>query len=174
MDAARARLLRAQPYTYPYVGETRTDPPPGYRRMAVREVIGAGRDTFTRAADTLLTWRMQERSGLEVVASDEVVRPGAVVVVTMRAGPARIAAPCRVAACVRDEARAGFTYGTLPGHPVSGEESFLVEHHDDGTVTAAVTAFSRPARWFTRLGAPLTGVAQWMAARRYIDALRTP
>jgi uncharacterized protein (UPF0548 family) len=75
--------------------------------------------------------------------------------------------------CVRDETRAGFRYGTLPGHPVSGEEAFLVELLDDGTVTASVTAFSRPARWFTRLGAPLSGIAQARAARRYVRALRS-
>ena len=41
--------------------------------------------------------------------------------------------------------RQGFAYGTLPGHPECGEEAFIVEQHDDGAVTFAITAFSRPA-----------------------------
>lgn len=173
MKPEEAERLRRQPFTYPDAGVAPADPPPGYRRLAVRAVIGSGRPTFTEAADRMLSWQMHERSGLEIVASDEVVRPGAVVVVVMRLGPLRVTAPCRVIESFRDGARAGFTYGTLPGHPVSGQESFLVEHHDDDTVTASVTSLSRPARWFTRLGGPLSGIAQASAARRYARALRS-
>ena len=170
MDPGRAELLRAQPFTY--TGAILTSPPPGHRRLAVREVIGSGRPTFLRAADRVLSWQMHERAGLRVVASEDTARPGAVAVVVMGLGPVRLAAPCRVVDSVRDEGRAGFTYGTLPGHPVSGEESFLVEHHDDDTVSVSVTSVSRPARWFTRLGGPLSGIAQRLASRRYIAALR--
>jgi uncharacterized protein (UPF0548 family) len=169
MDRRQAELLAQQPFSYPDVGAA---PPGGYRHLAVREVIGSGRPIFSQAADKMLSWQMQEGSGLEVVASDAVVRPGVVVLVVMRLGPLRVTAPCRVIESFRDEHRAGFTYGTLPGHPVSGEESFLVEHHDDDRVTAAVTAFSRPARWSTKLAAPLLGIAQERAARGYLRALR--
>jgi uncharacterized protein (UPF0548 family) len=172
MDPGRARTLAAQPFTYPYVGEMPTDPPPGYRRLAVREVIGSGEATFAEAADRVLSWQMQERSGLGVLASDEVARPGTVVVVTVGFGPLRITAPCRVVGAFREERRAGFTYATLPGHPFRGQESFVVEHHVDDAVTASVTAYSRPAEWFTALGAPLSGIVQKQAARRYVRALR--
>jgi uncharacterized protein (UPF0548 family) len=172
MDPEQAERLRSQPFTYPHAGATRSALPDGYRHLVVREVIGSGRATFERAADRVLSWGMQEGAGLHVVASDEVARPGAVVVVAIRVGPVSITAPCRVIDSFREERRAGFSYGTLPGHPVSGEEAFGVEHHGDDTVTASVTSFSRPARWFTRLGAPLSGVVQEMAARRYVRALR--
>ena len=174
MDRQQAEHLRSQPFTHPHVGATRGAPPDGYRHLAVREVIGSGRATFERAADRVLAWGMQEGAGLDVVASDEVARPGAVVVVTVGLGPVRVTAPCRVVDAFREERRAGFSYGTLPGHPVSGEESFLVEYREDDSVTASVTAFSRPARWFTRLGAPLSGLVQEKAARRYVRALRSP
>jgi uncharacterized protein (UPF0548 family) len=161
MDPRQAERLR----TLPFTGADG-------RPLAVREVIGAGRATFERAADALLAWQMHERAGLEVVASSPVVRPGEVVVVGIRLGPVRITAPCRVREVVREERRAGFTYGTLPGHPVSGEESFFVEHHADDTVTASVTSVSRPAKWYTRFGAPASRIVQKLAARRYVGALR--
>ncbi len=63
----------------------------------------------------------------------------------MGAGPVRITAPCRVVYTVNEPDRQGFACGTLPGHPECGEEAFLVERDDDGAVTFAITAFSRPA-----------------------------
>ena len=64
-----------------------------------------------------------------------------------------------MAACVldvvEDDRRRGFVYGTLPGHPEQGEESFSVEQAADGTVSFELVAFSRGGRWFTVLGAPV-------------------
>jgi uncharacterized protein (UPF0548 family) len=62
--------------------------------------------------------------------------------------------------------RSGFGYGTLVGHPESGEESFIVEVADDGSVWFSVIAFSRPGRWFTRVAGPLVPVIQKLYARR--------
>jgi uncharacterized protein (UPF0548 family) len=73
---------------------------------------------------------------------------------------------------VHEERRAGFAYGTLGGHPESGEESFVVELRPDGTVWFTITAFSRPARWYTRLAGPLVPVAQRWYARRLGRTLR--
>ena len=67
--------------------------------------------------------------------------------------------------------RAGFAYGTLPGHPESGEELFAVELRTDGSVVATIYAFSRPARWYTRLGGPVARLAQRLMTRRYLAAM---
>lgn len=81
-------------------------------------------------------------------------------------------APCRVVFIIDEANRRGFAYGTLPGHPVSGEELFLVSY-DSRTeeVVAAVTAFSRHATWWSRLGAPVTLAAQRLVTARYLRAL---
>ena len=57
-------------------------------------------------------------------------------------------------AVVNEPRRAGFAYGTLPGHPESGEESFVVEHLADDRVVLCIRAFSRPASWLFRIGYP--------------------
>jgi uncharacterized protein (UPF0548 family) len=73
---------------------------------------------------------------------------------------------------VREEHRRGFAYGTLTGHPVSGEESFMVEHGaDDNLVMFTVRAFSRPATGPARVGGPLTRMAQRAGMSRYLRAM---
>ena len=54
----------------------------------------------------------------------------------------------------------GFSYGTLPGHPETGEERFTVRLDGDDTVWAEIRAFSCPGRWFTGIaGAHLLHVS---------------
>jgi len=87
-----------------------------------------------------------------------------------RLGPVQV--PCRVVYVVDEPDRRGFAYGTLPGHPESGEELFSVRYDPTSdAVFAAATAFSRPALWWSRLGAPVSRVAQRVIARRYLRAV---
>jgi uncharacterized protein (UPF0548 family) len=85
-------------------------------------------------------------------------------------GPARLNVPCRVVYLVDDPCRRGFAYGTLPGHPESGEESFIIERRNDETVTFTVTAFSRPATWLAKAAAPIGRAIQRRITDRYLTA----
>jgi uncharacterized protein (UPF0548 family) len=111
---------------------------------------------------------MLRGAGLRVEATTERAEVGSEVIV--RLGPVR--APCRVVYVVDEPDRRGFAYGTLPGHAESGEELFLVRYDPatDG-VYADVTAFSRHATWWSRLGSPLTSVIQRIVTERYLRAL---
>lgn len=73
---------------------------------------------------------------------------------------------------VEESDRRGFAYGTLPGHPESGEELFTVRF-DPGSqeVRAEVIAFSRPGTWWSKSAAPLTRVFARMMIRRYLRAV---
>jgi uncharacterized protein (UPF0548 family) len=73
---------------------------------------------------------------------------------------------------VEEPNRRGFAYGTLPGHPESGEEAFFVERTPQDQVWLDIRAFSRPARLYSRLGGPMTRKVQGLITDRYIDALR--
>jgi len=79
-------------------------------------------------------------------------------------------ATARVVYLVDELDRSGFAYGTLPGHPEKGEESFVVIRRDN-RVTFEITAFSRPHHALARLGGPITRLVQLRATRRYIAAL---
>jgi uncharacterized protein (UPF0548 family) len=67
--------------------------------------------------------------------------------------------------------RAGFAYGTLPGHPESGEELFLLERDAERQLRFTISAYSRPASRLARAGGPVTRWVQDMVMERYLDAL---
>jgi uncharacterized protein (UPF0548 family) len=174
MSAGEAGRLRREQFTYVDVGATASTYhsgfPDGYHVSHHHEVIGHGRGHFERAAERLMTWRMHSDAGLRVRASSAAARDA---VVVCRLGPGRLSLriPCRVIYVVEEPDRRGFGYGTLPGHPESGEESFLVAIEDD-VVTLTVTAFSRPGLLVTRLGGPVSRWLQGRALRRYAAVLR--
>ncbi|MEV7405708.1 DUF1990 domain-containing protein [Streptomyces sp. NPDC091267] len=161
------------PLTYPEAGATRLGPlPDGYRHLHHRNRVGRGRADFEAAGAAVTGFRMHRASGTRVRASAPRAEPGAAVRVALGAGPFRFVAPCQVIWTEYGPQRIGFAYGTLPRHPECGEESFVVDLADDGTVSFTVMAFSRPARWYTRLAGPLVPVAQHWYARRLGRTLR--
>ena len=161
--------LRDTAFTYREVGATLApDLPSGYRHLS--RTVTAEEADFGEAAERLLTWQVQERAGIRVAASHRRVEEGAVVMMLLGFGPFAVRAPCRVVTVVEEPGRAGFAYGTLPGHPEIGEELFLVEQAPDG-VRASVTAFSRPGTRIARLGGPVARGVQELITRRYLAAL---
>jgi uncharacterized protein (UPF0548 family) len=161
--------LEELPLTYREVGATASGAlPAGYGHLHVEAQIGTGQERFEQAADAVMHWGMQRGAGLRVRASSEVVALDAVVLVRMGFLPA----PCRVVYVVDEPDIRGFAYGTLPGHPESGEERFVVRR-DPATaaVFAQVSSFSRPATWWSKAGGPLVTVAQRVIAGRYLRAV---
>lgn len=170
LDADEAARLRAASFTYG-AAHPLAAPPDGFWTLRTVRTLGAGRDLYLRACDVLMSWRMHERSGFVVSASDSSVTEDVVVVLGLGAGPLRTHAPCRVVDVVRGDDACGFTYGTLPGHPVSGQERFTVRLLRSGDVVAEVVAASQPAWRVARAAAPVTRAAQRRIARRYLEAL---
>ncbi|MEV0916997.1 DUF1990 domain-containing protein [Streptomyces sp. NPDC049967] len=159
--------------TYPEAGATRLGPlPDGYHHLHHRNRVGHGRADFEAAGAAVTEFRMHRASGAGVEASAPRAEPGGTVRVSLGIGPVRFAAPCRVVWTEYGPQRTGFAYGTLVRHPECGEESFVVDLADDGTVSFTVMAFSRPARWYARLAGPLVPVAQRWYARRLGRTLR--
>jgi uncharacterized protein (UPF0548 family) len=175
MDPIRLiERLRQAPYTYPEVGAVSASPlPAGYHHLRRGAVLG-GREHFATAVDDLLHWRMHERAGIQVTPSGPVAEPGVILVQRIGFGPLRVVAPCRVVEVITGPDRAAMIYGTLPGHPECGEERFMIERRRDGVVTLTITAFSRPASWYARLGGPVTSRIQALITERYLRALREP
>ena len=77
----------------------------------------------------------------------------------------------RVVYAVDQPGRRGFGYGTLAGHPESGEEAFIISQGDDGTVSLAIIAFSRPATRLARATGPLGRAVRHQITGRYLRAL---
>ncbi len=163
---------------YPGIGSTEHgQAPEGFPCLTSRTYLGDGPETYRRVAAGILSWELQKRSGLRVRTDSDAVVPGARVVSGFGVGPFRINAPCEVVWVHRPLAgegpqSAGFGYGSLPGHPVRGEEAFEAEMDGQGRVFLKITAFSRPANWFYAAGSALTGRAQRHVTSRYIGSAR--
>ena len=167
-----AEQLRDAELTYTDIGSTReVGLPTGYRNLRRDLEIGVGSERFEQAAKILLGWDMHRRSGIHVRASNEYVVQGAVAVLRLGVGRLRVSAPVRVVYLVDEPGRQGFAYGTLPGHPESGEEAFVVELHEGGAVTFTITTFSRPSSLLAGLGGPITRVIQSWITSRYLRAV---
>ncbi|MFT4199411.1 DUF1990 family protein [Gordonia sp. (in: high G+C Gram-positive bacteria)] len=166
---AQAARLRAAPLTYDEVGRTAVGPVRGYRNFDKSAVLR--RRDFDRAADELLSCQVQARSGLRVWAADVPLQEGTVMLMTMGVGPVALRIPCRVVYVVDEPDRKGFGYGTLPGHPESGEERFVLSRSPDGSVSLTVSAFSRPQTLLSRLGGPISRKIQDLMTDRYLRSL---
>ena len=173
MDPRLAALTDA-PFTYPEVGATRTgELPAGVHVARRRAVVGRGDDAYERAVAALFDWAPQRHAGLRVRASGSAGTPGAVVLMTAGLPPLGLRFPCRVVWSRTEGDRRGYAYGTLPGHPESGEESFVVSRAgDDGQdVVFEMVAFSRLTGLAARVP-PVVRALQSIALRRYTGAVR--
>ncbi|SOD72536.1 uncharacterized protein (UPF0548 family) [Jatrophihabitans sp. GAS493] len=169
MHEARIAELRSASLTYPEVGRTRHgELPHGYRAFR-RSVPVPSSTGFDLATHELFGWLVHRRAGLNVTASGRVALDA---VADLRIGFRRlsIVAPCRVVYVIDEPGRRGFAYGTLPGHPESGEESFVLEQTPEHALRFTVTAFSRPATTLTKIAGPFGHRVQDLVTSRYLRA----
>lgn len=157
--------------------------PEGYRRVQRRIRVGSGPEGYAQLAAGILSWGIQRGAGLTVHGAPA-VEPGGRVLCGFGVGPLRLPVPCEVvwvrqptAAVVLPDGRlrpqrAGFGYGTLPGHPATGEEAFIASLGSDGGVHFELLAFSKPAGLMYRIASPVTTLAQRLVTHRYLQAAR--
>jgi len=202
--------------TYGEVGATQAPdlmqyPPKGFRPAEYRTRVGHGDARFEAAWIATMTWKIQERSGIEVrvdsvppveeggyhpVTFDDDGVPvdpahweqgrdesrfapdgtpfltaGTTATLSISAYGRSVQAPVRVVYVVDEPKRKGFAYGTLDGHPESGEESWVVDQTDDGSVWLSIRSFSRPSTWRWKLVEPFMRRQQATYTRRYLRAL---
>ncbi|TFV87664.1 DUF1990 domain-containing protein [Blastococcus sp. CT_GayMR16] len=155
-------------------GDDRWTPPHGFRPYERTVVVGRGQEHWARLAALLLEWGVKTRSGFRIEpdgATGKRVEQGADYWLVASFGPVSVREPARVVAVVEEPDRCGFAYGTLEGHPVSGEEAFVVSRTPEGQVLLTLRSITRssPGRW--RLLFPLILVAQRWYRSRYLRAL---
>ncbi len=165
--AERARAVDGSPLTYPEVGATEHDLPARYRHDRYEQILGSGEDVWAAAKIAVMDWSAHTNAGVRVVPRSTPAE-GAVVMLAFRVGPAQVIAPCRIVLVVDEPDRVGFAYGTLPGHPERGEESFMVERGPEGVIRFVIVAFSQPAALTTRLAGPVSREIQRRVTARYL------
>lgn len=105
---------------------------------------------------------------------ERLVRPGDTAVMFFGWGRLSLRIPVRVVYLIDEPTRRGFAYGTLPGHPESGEEAFIVELRGDDSVWLTIRAVSRPAHPALWLVYPVLRLMQAIFTSRYEHALTRP
>lgn len=179
----KRRTLSQRKLTYDAVGTTfaagAMPVPAGYRWYEKRVNIGDGVARWEFASAALLEWAVKTRSGFSVVADRPSERDPQVILdqrywLIAHLGPIHIKEPIQVVAVIDEPDRKGFAYGTLSGHPVSGEEAFIVDQHPDGTVWLTIRSTTQTATGIWRVAAPAVALAQRCYRRRYLHALTGP
>jgi uncharacterized protein (UPF0548 family) len=158
---------------YTEVGATEHDElPSGYRLVRRRVLLGSGERVFNAVGQAVLTFGLQRHAGLRPVSSAQRAAVGVEITGRFGLGPLSLPLPCRVVWVCRDEETIGYGYGTLAGHPETGEEAFVVSRDETGDVWLEIRAFSRPQRWFVRLAGPAGHLLQDVVTARYVRAAR--
>ncbi len=161
---------RALPLTYAHRGLTNEEsllagPPAGFVLDHNQQRLGSGEAAFEAARAALRRWVMFPAPWTAVLPHPAPLEAERTVAVVIRAFGVWWLNSARILYVVDEPARFGFAYGTLPGHAECGEERFLVERRDDGSVWYDLRAFSRPRYWAARLGQPVTRALQRRFAR---------
>ena len=117
---------------------------------------------------------LQEHRSSETVFAEDgspYIANGMTAVLKLRSGFVTFSAPVRVVYVIDEQRRVGFAYGTLKGHPASGEEAFIVEHRDDGSVWLVLRGFMRPGSALFRIFSPVLNWQRGRYTKRYLRAL---
>lgn len=181
--------MSGRPFTYPEQGatlrpypEAMTDRwPQGYRLALRKEELETADPLagFQRLADGLLNWDLHRGAGLAVAPGTARAAPGVEMASGLGLWRLRYYAPCRVVWAAEPQLedgvpvrgqRAGFGYGTLPGHPVRGEEGFYAELDDEGRLYFRVAAYSLPANRALAAGNAIGIGVQRLITQRYFAA----
>lgn len=143
---------------------------PGFPTFQASEWVGDA-SAWPALAEAVMRWEVKIRSGFSVAPVAD-AQCGRNFWLTARFGAIAIHEPVRVVAEVHEPDRRGFAYGTLVGHPVSGEEAF-VAHRDGDNVYLTLRSVTRPGVGMWRFAFPAAFLAQRLYRRRYLRALRT-
>ncbi len=144
-----------QQHSYPDVGATKGDPPKGYLHYDHNRIeIGSGVEDWDRARQAVRDWKMFDIGWCGICWPDTPIEQGRnVAMMASHLGVWSLNA-CRIVYTFDEPDRFGFIYGTLTDHAESGEERFMVERDEAGTIFYDLYAFSRPSQLLAILGYP--------------------
>ena len=147
--------------------------PRGYLRAELTSGVGSGEAAWAAAGATLLEWGVKTRSGFSVTPPGTAV-VGARPTIVVRALGVRVREPVEIVEVVDTPLRGALAYRTLPGHPVRGEEAFILHRAAvGGPFSLTLRSLTRPSdRLGWALAFPALLAAQAVVRRRYFRALR--
>ena len=167
---------RQLPFNYAEVGATKAELPTGYAVNQARIQRGQGERTFNQAVAAMRDWKMFDTDWAKICWPDAPIESGSTVAVLASHFGFWSAHPARIIYLIDDDneqhRRFGFAYGTLAGHGMQGEETFIIEwQHGDDSVWYDLRSFSRPKQLLTTLAYPIARMLQKRFAKDSTQAM---
>lgn len=150
-------------------------PPDGWRAHERTVPIGSGTELWNEVSSAVLAWGIKTRSGFAVeppLVAGRSARQGERYWLVARVSAIRVREPVEIVTTISTRDRVALAYGTLNGHPVSGEEAFIVHRDDNGNLSLTLRSLTRAGRGPWRALFPLILIAQRVYRRRYLRAFR--
>lgn len=141
-----------------------------YKVYEQETLLGAGEELWREAAAALMRWKVKTRSGF-TIKPESTVALGARPKLSVTIGPVTIDEPIEVCDVLVSPERIGYAYKTLEGHPIDGEEAFILHKRGD-KVYLIIRSLSAPAakgEWSKRFA--MLSAAQKAVRVRYRQAL---
>lgn len=135
------------------------------------EVLGSGQSCWDRASQDVLEWAVKTRSGFALAPSTAAPFPGQTLTIIASLGPLRVREPAVVIDVVRQQNRVALSYATRRGHPVRGEEAFIVHRDERGIVTLTLRSVTSAAPGWRFLLFPAALLLQRRYRRLYLRSL---
>lgn len=120
--------------------------PHGLRAREQRIRLGEGDVIWQRAVAVVSGWAIKKHVRFTIDPDDDTVVVDRDYDTRFGFGVIRLLEPVRIVWVEQQENLRGFGYGTRTGHPITGEECFLVERDARGTVWLIVRTVSRVSR----------------------------
>lgn len=174
-----ARRLRERPLNVGAGLLDRVDDEPRLPRHLARgwfvdrhdDVVGHGADDFAAARDAFRRSVQFDREWIVLPDDPAPIEVGSVIAYAGRVLGTWWGYGCRILRVIDEPGAFGFVYATIVGHPVRGEERFLVELREDGSVHYSLVAMSRPGRWFAWPAMPIARRVQARFRSASADAM---
>ena len=156
--------LRATQFTYEEQQATQSKQfPPGYFHDFNQIELGKGEKIFLSAKSALEQLLHFPESWTQPFSWHKIVNQlnvGDIICLRIRQLKCWFLTPCRILYLIdktdQNVSQFGFAYGTLKGHPESGEECFKISwDQTSDRVHYQIYAFSRPNHFLTWLGFPI-------------------
>ena len=162
LDTLEGCLTR--PFSYPFVGASKTGAPNGWRSDDQRILLGDSKQ-FEAARRALHGWIQFDLTWVFPHEQDVPIEKGNLFCFTSRQFGIWAINVCRIVYLIDEDSdsarRYGFAYGTVDRHSVAGEETFTLElDKRTNQLFFRLTKFSRPAHFLTRIALPLTHYVQ--------------
>ena len=120
--------------------------PAGLRVREQRIRLGEGDAIWQRAVAVVSGWAIKKQLHFTIDPDDETRGARSRLRHAVRIRRVRLLEPVRIVWVEQQENLRGFGYGTRAGHPITGEECFLVERDAAGAVWLIVRTVSRVSR----------------------------